>query len=146
MLGETSSDGGRCWAHRVLIQMIYWPALGYTVTIATIKISVLISYYSIFGQLRWFRYAVFTLGALTSIWFFGVFFSVMFQCSPVDKAWQPMKPGHCIDFVQFLWGNSISNTALDYMILLLPVVPVWNLQMGKVQKFLVLLSFSLGSL
>lgn len=126
--------------------MEYWPELGYTITIAMIKISVLLSYNWIFGRLMWFRYAASTVGALTLIWFFGVFFSVLFQCTPVDKAWQPTKPGHCIDFIPFLWGNSISNTILDYIILLLPVVPVWNLQMGTVQKVLVLLSFSLGSL
>ena len=126
--------------------MEYWPELGYTICIATIKISVLISYHWIFGRLKWFRYAVFTLGVLVSIWFFGVFFSVMFQCTPVDKAWYPMKPGHCIDFKPFLWGNSISNTILDYSILLLPVLPVYKLQMGTIQKILVLASFSLGSL
>ena len=126
--------------------MEYWPELGYTICIATIKLSVLISYNVIFGRLKWFRYAVFTLGTLVSIWFLGVFFSVMFQCTPVDKAWQPMKPGHCIPFRPFLWGNSISNTVLDYFILLLPVIPVLRLQMGTVQKILVLASFSLGSL
>lgn len=126
--------------------MEYWPELGYTMCIAMIKISVLMSYNWIFGRLKWFRYAVFTIGALVSIWFIGVFFSVLFQCTPVDKAWQPTKPGHCIDFTPFLWANSISNTVLDYSILLLPVVPVLNLQMGTVQKVLVLSSFSLGSL
>ena len=126
--------------------MEFWPELGYTICVATIKISVLISYNWIFGRLKWFRYAVFTIGALVCIWFFGVFFSVLFQCTPVDKAWQPMKPGHCIEFTPFLWANSISNTILDYSILLLPVLPVWNLQMGTVQKVLVLFSFSLGSL
>ena len=130
----------------IRVQMEYWPELGYTIIIAIIKISILISYKWIFGRLIWFRYATFTIAALTSIWFFGVFFSVMFQCTPVDKAWQPTKPGHCIDFTAFLWGNSISNTVLDYLILLLPVVPVWNLQMSTVQKVLVLFSFSLGSL
>ena len=126
--------------------MEYWPELGYTICIATIKISVLISYNIIFGRLKWFRYIVFTLATLTIIWFLGVFFSVLFQCTPVDKAWQPTKLGHCIAFKPFLWGNSISNTILDWLILLLPVAPVLKLQMGTVQKTLVLASFSLGSL
>ena len=129
-----------------LVQMEYWPELSYTILIATIKISVLISYNWIFGRLKWFRYNIYALGLLTLIWFFGVFFSALFQCTPVDKAWQPMKSGHCIDFTAFLWANSISNTALDYLILLSPVVPVLRLQMGAVQKLLVLLSFFLGSL
>ena len=126
--------------------MEYWPELAYTIAIAMIKFSVLFSYNWIFGRLKWFRYATSIVGALTLIWFIGVFFSVLFQCVPIDKAWQPTKPGRCIDFIPFLWGNSISNTVLDYLILLLPVIPVWNLQMETVQKVLVLGSFSLGSL
>lgn len=104
------------------------------------------SYNRIFGRLKRFRYANYTLGALVLGWFLGVFFSVLFQCTPIDKAWKPMKPGHCIDVISFLWGNSISNAILDYMILLMPVGPVLSLQMGATQKCLVLLSFSLGSL
>ncbi|KAL8732132.1 MAG: hypothetical protein Q9181_004047 [Wetmoreana brouardii] len=129
-----------------LLKLMFWPELAYTICIATIKISVLISYNLIFGRLKWFRYATFVLGIITSMWFVGVFFAVLFQCTPIDKTWRPMKPGHCISIKPFFWGNSISNAILDYLILLLPVVPVWNLQMSKVQKVLVLLSFSLGSL
>lgn len=126
--------------------MEYWPELGYTICVATIKISVLLSYNRIFGRLKWFRYSLIVFGILTSVWFLGVFFSVIFQCTPVDKAWNPIKPGHCIALKPFLWGNSISNTVLDYCILLLPVIPVLRLQMAPVQKMLVLVSFSLGSL
>ena len=126
--------------------MKYWAELGYTICITVIKLSILISYNWIFGTLTWFRYTASTVGVLTLIWFVGMFFSFLFQCTPVDKAWQPTKSGHCIDVILYLWVNGISNTILDWMILLLPVVPVWNLHMGTVQKVLVLLSFSLGSL
>lgn len=125
--------------------MFFWPALGYTILISTIKFSILWSYKRIFEPIRWFRIACYLLITLTAMWFIGVFFSVLFQCTPVDKAWKPLKPGHCIDFVPFLWGNSVSNNILDYLILLLPVVPVWQLQMGKSQKALLLGSFALGS-
>ena len=125
--------------------MSFWPELGYTILIATIKSSILLSYKRIFGRIRWFRYAVYTVGTFTAIWFFGVFFSVLFQCTPVDKSWNPTKPGHCIDLLPFLWGNSISNNIIDYLILFLPVVPVWQLQLKPLQKCLVLGSFALGS-
>lgn len=125
--------------------MFYWPALGYTILISTIKFSVLISYKRIFSSIRWFQHTVHILMALTGAWFIAIFFTVMFQCSPVNKVWNPMKPGQCIDFVPFLWGNSISNNILDYCILLLPVIPVWQLQLSGVQKVLLLGSFALGS-
>lgn len=125
--------------------MFFWPELGYAIAIATIKISILISYMRIFGRLQWFRIVVMAIGSLTIMWFLAHFFSVIFQCTPVDKAWYPSKPGHCINVVAFLWGNSLANMILDYVILLLPVIPVWNLQMAPAQKTLVLFSFALGS-
>ena len=125
--------------------MFFWPELRYPIVIATIKISILISYMRIFGRLQWFRRIVFAIGTLTIIWLVGHFFTVIFQCTPVDKVWYPTKAGTCIDLVAFLWGNSISNTILDYIILFPPVVPVWELQMAPVQKMLVLGSFALGS-
>ncbi|KAH8672145.1 hypothetical protein BGZ60DRAFT_527571 [Tricladium varicosporioides] len=128
-----------------LFKMFFWPELGYTILIATIKMSILISYYKIFFRVRWFRTATYILGGLVMIWFFGVFFSVIFQCTPIDKAWKPLKPGHCINLIAFLWGNSVSNNILDWLILFLPVIPVWKLQMDPVQKALVIVSFLLGS-
>lgn len=125
--------------------MFFWPELAYLIVIATIKISILISYMRIFGRLRWFRNVVIATGTLTVMWCLGHFFSVIFQCTPVDKAWYPSKPGTCIHLIAFLWGNSISNTILDYIILFLPAIPVWKLQMAPVQKMLILGSFALGS-
>lgn len=126
--------------------MFYFPELGYTILIATIKSSILISYRRIFGHIRWFNYTTYAVGTLVGIWFIGVFFSVMFQCTLMDKAWYAAKEGHCVDSLPFLWGNSVSNNILDWSILFLPVIPVWRLQMEPVQKASVLGSFLLGSL
>lgn len=126
--------------------MLYWTELAYAIVIPTIKFSILVSYFKIFSVLRWFRFALYGTGVLEALWFLGVFPAVIFQCTPIKKAWNPSRPGHCIELIPFLWANSIANTILDYTILLLPVLPVWRLQMSKEQKLLVLASFSLGSL
>ena len=126
--------------------MEYWTELAYTIVIPTIKFSILVSYYKIFARFRWFRFALYGTGTLEALWFLGVFPAVIFQCTPIKKSWTPSQPGHCIDLIPFLWANSISNTVLDYTILLLPIPPVWRLQMSTEQKLLVLAAFSLGSL
>lgn len=126
--------------------MFFWPELGYTIVITLIKVSILVSYHRIFGHIRWVLRSIYVIGALVVGWGIAIFFTVIFQCNPVDKAWQPMKPGKCIELIPFLWGNSISNNLLDWSILLLPVIPVWKLQMEKKQKALVLCAFFLGSL
>ncbi|KAL8963660.1 MAG: hypothetical protein Q9193_000104 [Seirophora villosa] len=132
------------WLLGSAVLLLY--GLAITGTLSLIKFSVLFSYNAIFGRLRWFRYAVFTLGALTAAWFIGTFFSTIFQCTPIDKAWKPSKPGHCVPLKPYLYGNSVPNAIIDFCILLLPVAPVIRLQMATVQKVLVLSSFSLGSL
>lgn len=148
---QMAGEGAPLWqANKVsrltLTNMKYWPELGYTICVTIIKISVLLSYNRIFGRLKWFRYSLISVGSLTVAWFIGVFFSFIFQCKPIDKAWNPTKPGHCIAFKPFVWGNSISNSILDYCVLLLLVVPVLKLQMAPVQKMLLLGTFFLGSL
>ncbi|KAE8149087.1 hypothetical protein BDV25DRAFT_141139 [Aspergillus avenaceus] len=137
----TLSEDEMLW----LLKMFFWPELGYTILIFTIKCSILLSLKRIFWRLRWFRYALCGIAFLTTAWFIGVFFAVLFQCTPVDKAWLPTKPGHCIDLLAFLWGNSISNNLLDWMILFLPVLPVLRLQMNVSQKVILLGSFAMGS-
>lgn len=125
--------------------MFFWPALNYPFNVTSIKISILIAYYRIFKTLRWFRNVVFAIGTLSIMWCIMHFFVTLFQCTPVDRVWHPSKPGHCIDTVAFYKGNAISNTIIDYMILLSPVLPVSKLQMDRTQKALILGSFALGS-
>ena len=126
--------------------MFYFPELGYTILISTIKASILLSYHRIFGHITWVRRANYVLGGLVVGWCIAIFFSAMFQCTPIDKVWKPMKPGHCTQFIPFLWGNSITNNVIDWSILILPIIPVWKLQMEAKQKVLVIGAFGLGSL
>ena len=77
--------------------MEYWTELAYTIVITSIKFSILVSYYRIFGLLRWLRYALYGTVALEALWFLGVFPSLIFQCTPIDKAWKPSQTGYCID-------------------------------------------------
>ncbi|KAF2235205.1 hypothetical protein EV356DRAFT_130913 [Viridothelium virens] len=50
-------------------------------------------------------------------------------CSPTEKAWKPLMPGSCIDLLSFVWGQAIPSIFLDICLLLLPLRPLWKLQM-----------------
>ena len=126
--------------------MIYFPELNYTIVVVLIKTSILYSYKRIFGHVKTTKYHIYALLALSWAWGVAFFLTIVFQCTPVDKAWMPEKPGYCIPIVPFLWGNSISNFIIDWMILLVPVVPVLKLHLPMTQKILVALSFLFGSL
>ena len=126
--------------------MFYWPALGYTILIVLIKTSILLSYKRIFGHNKTTRIHIYILLGFSWAWGIAVFFTCTFQCWPIEKAWKPMMPGKCINLLDYLWGNSVSNFIIDWLILAVPIVPVWKLQMGIVQKSLVAGSFALGSM
>lgn len=125
--------------------MIYFPELNYTIVVVLIKTSILFSYKRIFGHVKATKYHIYALLGLSWAWGIAFFLTITFQCNPIDKAWIPEKPGHCIPIVPFLWGNSISNFIIDWMILLVPVIPVLKLQLPMKQKVLVGLSFLFGS-
>ncbi|KAI0140762.1 hypothetical protein BJ166DRAFT_110017 [Pestalotiopsis sp. NC0098] len=129
-----------------LYKMFFWPELGYTILVASVKMSILLSYKRIFGHYTWTRIHINIMMVLVVSWGLAIFFTCVFQCWPVDKAWEPLKPGSCINLISFLWGNSVSNLIIDWMILLVPAWPVWQLRMDRAQKMLVGGSFALGSL
>lgn len=114
--------------------------------VVLIKASILFSYKRIFGYVKTTRYHIYILLALSWSWGITVFLTCLFQCTPIDEAWLPEKPGHCIETIPFLWGNSISNFVIDWMILAVPIIPVLKLQLPSTKRFLVSLSFLCGSL
>ena len=89
---------------------------------------------------------VYFLMFLSCGWGIAVFFTFLFQCWPVSKAWNIQLEGSCIEFVPFLWANSVINFVIDWLVLAVPIVPVWHLQMSKVKKALVGGTIALGSL
>lgn len=70
-----------------------------------------------------------------------------FQCQPLDKIWSPfMEGGSCIDTNQYFLGNSIANILNDALILTLPVIAIWRLEMETWVKVGVAGIFLVGGL
>ena len=129
-----------------LLQSSFGPELSYPVLVSSIKMSVLFSYKRIFGHYKWTRIHVYCLMFLSCGWGIAVFFTFLFQCWPISKAWNTQLGGTCIEFVPFLWANSVINFVIDWLVLAVPIVPVWHLQMNRVKKALVGGTIALGSL
>ncbi len=73
------------------------------------------------------------------IWFNFVFYTAItfvaiFVCTPRAKFWNPLLPGKCanIDAVNII--TSVINATSDLVLLLLPIICVWKLQMGLRHK------------
>lgn len=130
----------------LLFVVLYACEIVYCLLMYTLKASILISYDRVFGQMNWVAWAIKGMFGLSTVWFITSFFVFVFQCRPIEAAWKPLEVhGKCIDLISFIWGMSVTNFVIDWMILFLPVLPVLKLQMSLVQKALVIGSFFLGS-
>ncbi|KAL8665200.1 MAG: hypothetical protein Q9202_002422 [Teloschistes flavicans] len=117
----------------------------YGVAITLIKISILLFYRRIFTNSQ-FRRRTEIVGALVIAWLFFNNLMAAFQCNPIRKAWLPLTPGKCMPPLNLIVGLQAGNTALDIIILALPVYAVSQLQMSLAKKISVLAIFLLGGL
>lgn len=86
------------------------------------------------------------LGALSLIWFILITLISVFQCMPVQKAWEAELPGHCIPYLDIFIGMQVANIVLDTAILCLPITTVMKLHMTVSTKISVAGTFGLGGL
>ena len=73
-----------------------------------------------------------------------IFFRALFVCSPMEKIWNPLVPGHCLDIVVLPYTSGIFNIISDFYILLIPLPLVWNLNMKLSRKLRLTALFSVG--
>ena len=118
----------------------------YSLTLPTVKLSLLCMYWKIFGRVKAFHYATIVVGMIVIGWMIGTLFAQVFTCIPVQGAWEPEIGARCIDQVKFYYGNAISNVITDVIILVMPLHLVWHLQMSVQRKIGLSLVILLGSL
>jgi len=75
-------------------------------------------------------------------------FTIIFQCTPIEKIWNRMGvEGHCFTKAQ-LMGLSYAHTATsvftDFLLVLIPVPIVWNVQLPVRQKAILTFVLTLG--
>lgn len=116
-----------------------WP-IGVTLA----KFPVLCLYARIFNVNNTFRMALCNTGAINFAWTLFVIISGIFQCTPVEKAWKPLLPGHCIDFYAWYIAIAAASFFVDLIILILPTPLLFKLRLSLPRKILVTLLFLLG--
>ncbi|KAI4117586.1 MAG: hypothetical protein LQ345_002217 [Seirophora villosa] len=120
--------------------------VGYCVVILLAKLPILLQYIRIFMPSR---SGPIYLATQTLIWtnllFYIAFaFAVIFQCTPRAKIWNHDVSGSCINVqALFLVGGSW-NVLSDFAILILPVAPIWRLQVSRRKKIGISLVFGTG--
>lgn len=118
----------------------------YTLTVTTVKISLLLLYRRIFATTLFKRLTT-AVGVACIIWSLINITMIIFQLRPVFSAFNPrLATNRWLDFRAFWTGITGSNVALDMVILGLPLCMVYGLQLPIKQKLLLTGTFALGAL
>ncbi|KAL8754929.1 MAG: hypothetical protein Q9199_003991 [Rusavskia elegans] len=117
---------------------LYIPAVGLP------KISILLFYLRL-NPSRGFRYGTFAVMAITTAYMISAILAQLLQCNLVRKFWTPTIPGTCINTNPLYLSNSIINTVIDFLVLLLPVPMIVRLQVNTRTKLVLAAIFSLCS-
>ena len=79
--------------------------------------------------------------------YISTWFTIIFQCVPQDKIWNPEhKGGRCINFDVAALATGSVNVVSDCLILLLPLVAIWRLHMAQRRKVGISAVFATGLL
>ncbi|KAK8088742.1 hypothetical protein PG997_003703 [Apiospora hydei] len=129
---------GAAWNY--VVQILYNPIL------ALVKSSLLILLLRLFGQKPGVRRFIIWVNTINLASLASIFFAIVFQCFPLQKAWKPRLEGFCVDRRILLVAASAINIALDLLILGLPLHIFIGLQIPKRTKIALIFVFLLGFL
>ncbi|KAL4879446.1 hypothetical protein BJY04DRAFT_220042 [Aspergillus karnatakaensis] len=121
--------------------------LNYPFIVTPAEISILLFYNRIFSTFGWkFRSLSYAIGFIVLGTGIGVFFAAIFQCSPLQHAWDKSIKGSCFNQQQFFRFVSLPNILTDLVILVMPFPFVWKLHTRLTQKLALTGVFLLGGL
>lgn len=111
------------------------------------KASILFLYQRIFGGVRWFRRTCTGILGYIAAYCTAVTIAGILQCIPIMAAFdQTIKDKKCIDNITFGYINAFVSIATDLAILILPMKPVYHLQVPRTQRAAIMFAFALGAL
>jgi len=132
------------------VQWINVSEILYGIIIFFIKLSILLQYLRIFVTSRNGNMAL-LVAIQVCIWCCLLFYLIIdifaiSACVPREKIWNPLMSGHCIDTDSEYKATGIFNVVSDFAVLILPIAPLWRLQMPLRRKFGVSAIFATGLL
>ncbi|KAL9004485.1 MAG: hypothetical protein Q9188_002687 [Gyalolechia gomerana] len=134
--------GKHAWDVRVelltpFLKYAYAQSLVYDLGIYLAKLSILILFYRVFGVNQRFRWAVYTVTAMWTMYTIANTLLIIFACTPVHKAWHPLTEGRCMSLVNIAVAGGYFNIITDFLILFMPVPMVWSLHLPEKMKLAV---------
>ncbi|PQE23733.1 integral membrane protein [Rutstroemia sp. NJR-2017a WRK4] len=122
----------------------YFAEFWYMAGVMLTKLSVLCFYLRIFAVTLSLKLAIWTTSILVVLYWIVATIVIIIQCHPIPHYWNASIPGTCVEEFRLILGIAIPDLVLDFVVLLLPVIPLWRLQMEHRQKIGLLVVFILG--
>lgn len=130
-----------------ILRLFYISEIIYVVVLALIKVSIVTMYLRIFWAYRPFYltcYVVLTFIILSSS---IITILTILSCRPVEYFWdRDIAGGACLDITALAYANSGLAVVQDLIIVLLPIIMLWRLQMTRKKKFFIGIMFALGGI
>lgn len=133
----------------IWFQGILTSAWVYPIMSAAIRVSIILFYLRIFGyNNKMVKYSVWVLLGMQVAYIITFCVLPAFICNPVHKFWKPLERAEfCDDFYYYHTSVALYGASLffDVALLVLPIFPVWNLQLPLRKKIGVATIFMLGA-
>jgi hypothetical protein len=128
-------------------QLYFVAQILYKVNLGLTKISILLLYIRLFVH-RWFLRTCWVWIAIIVSFTIGTVFSSIFQCTPVQWAFNKSLPGRgtCINMTAFWYANATFNILTDLVLIALPIPVVLKLQLPLKSKIALCGIFAVGLL
>ncbi|KAI9162923.1 Satratoxin biosynthesis SC19 cluster protein [Paramyrothecium foliicola] len=126
------------------MQIILSFQLLYTLALTFVKCSILMFYRRIFVSGKMQKLTWLTIGIVV-LWWISHSLAMLFICHPVAFWWDlTIEGGYCLDQVPIYVSLIITNIITDLIIMALPMVTIWELNMKTTEKFALTAAFALG--
>ena len=89
---------------------------------------------------------ILTLIAVSAMFTLATLLVAIFPCTPIEKWWNPLLEGRCIDTIAAYLASAIFNLISDVAILVLPIYLTSKLKMPLRRKLGVCAIFTVGIL
>ncbi|OAL43367.1 hypothetical protein IQ07DRAFT_650204 [Pyrenochaeta sp. DS3sAY3a] len=151
--GEFGLDGGRIETDQAEVQLsslstmlklVFAQSIFYHLSINLVKASFILQFTRLFSVITPVVYSCHILLVLifgAACW--GVF-GVIFLCNPVQRYWEFMVPGTCLNAENHFYSTSIIGIVLDWAIWILPIPVLGGLRLPRRQKIGLMGVFGLG--
>lgn len=109
------------------------------------KLSAIFFYARVFRTNdRSLRLQLWALGLIVAGWLLSAYLVTIFQCHPIQRAWNTALPGTCVNTYRWFLATAALSCVIDIWILVVPIPRIWGLQASRRRRIYLLGAFFLA--